>query len=279
MIPIHNLSAHPSKVIRVNPLNELTHYDFGEPHRHNYFEFFVFEKGGGVHMIDFIEFPIRSNSIHIVAPGQVHQMKRELTSNGHVLLFETDVFESNHFVTNFLFDHICLGTEEFPPYYEFDASKQMEIGAIIKQIWNDYQLDVPLKNEFIMSHLTVLLIHCMRSREGSHSTNISKHQKIYADFRRLLKNNFKTIKKVKDYAQALAVSEKQLNEIIQVRTGLSASALIYQQLILEARRLLKTGISAKETAFELNFDDPAHFSKFFKAQTGMSPGDFQKIQD
>lgn len=279
MIPIHSLSSHAAKAIRVNPLNELTHYDFGEPHRHNYFEFFVFRKGGGVHMIDFVEFPIESNSIHIVAPGQVHMMKRELDSKGHVLLFETDVFESNHFVSNFLFDHICHGMDEFSPAYSFDSSKQLEIMHTMEQIWKDYQSDVPFKNEFVISQLSVLLIHCIRQRDGVHPADVSRNQKLYADFRRLLRNNFKTIKKVKDYALALAVSEKQLNEIIQARTGLSASAVIYQQLVLEARRLLKTGISAKEAAFELNFDDPAHFSKFFKTQTGLSPGDFQKIQD
>jgi AraC family transcriptional regulator, transcriptional activator of pobA len=279
MIPIHNLSAQTAKAIKVNPLNELTNYDFGQPHRHNYFEFFVFQKGGGSHMIDFVEFPVETDSIHIVAPGQVHQMKRELHSKGHVILFETDVFESNHFVNNFLFDHICLGVDEFSPAYRFSPDQQESIRNTMSMVWRDYQSDAQLKNEFVLSHLTVLLIQCMRSREGSHSADIPKNQRIYAEFRRLLKNNFKTIKKVKDYAQALNVTEKQLNEMIQARAGMSASALIHQQVILEARRLLKTGISAKEAAFELNFDDPAHFSKFFKTQTGLSPGDFQKIQD
>lgn len=279
MIPIHSLSSFPVKDIRVHALNELTRYDIGEPHRHNYFEFFVFQKGGGTHMIDFVDFPIESRSVHIVAPGQVHMVKRELDSKGHVLLFETDVFESNHFVTNFLFDHICFDLREFPPTYKFDEEKQAEIISAMEHIWKYYQSDAPLKNEYVMSQLTVMLIHCMRSREGSHSADIPRNQKIYAGFRRLLQNNFKTIKKVKDYAQALSVTEKQLNEIIHARTGLSASAVIHQQLILEARRLLKTGMLAKEVAYELNFDDPGHFSKFFKTHTGLSPGDFQKIQD
>lgn len=279
MIPIHDFSGQNAKAIKVNQLNELTNYDFGQPHRHNYFEFFVFQKGGGFHMIDFVEFPIESNSIHIVAPGQVHMMKRELNSNGHVILFETDVFESNHFVSNFLFDHICLSLDEFPPTYLFSVDKQQEIKNTMQVIWKDYQSDAQLKNEFVLSNLIVLLIQCMRTRENIATGEAGKTNKLYADFRRLLKNNFSKIKKVKDYAQTLAITEKQLNEIIQARTGLSASAIIYRQLILEAKRLLKTNISAKEVAYELNFDDPAHFSKFFKTQTGISPGDFQKIQD
>lgn len=279
MIPIHPFSTQNAKAVKVIALNQLTNYDFGQPHRHNYFEFFVFLKGGGIHMIDFKEYAINSNSIHIVAPGQVHQVKRELDSKGYVILFEADVFESNHFVSNFLFDHICLSEEECAPYYHFTKEKEIEIRTTIELIWSDYQSDVALKNEFVLSNLSVLLIQCMRSRKAATTTQDNRSQNSYAQFRRLLKNNFKQIKKVKDYAQALSISEKQLNEIIQARTGQSASAIIYQQLILEAKRLLKTGISSKEVAFDLNFDDPAHFSKFFKSQSGMSPSDFLKIQD
>lgn len=279
MIPIHPFSDQNAKAVKVIALNELTNYDFGEPHRHSYFEFFVFLNGGGFHMIDFKEYPIKTNSIHIVAPGQVHQVKRELDSKGFVILFETDVFESNHFVSNFLFDHICLSEEECAPDYHFTKEKEIEIKASIETIWSDYQSDVALKNEFVLSNLSVLLIQCMRSKNNIPVSQDKRSQSHYAKFRRLLKNNFKQIKKVKEYAQALSISEKQLNEIIQTRTGQSASAIIYQQLILEAKRLLKTGISSKEVAFDLNFDDPAHFSKFFKTQTGLSPSDFLKIHD
>jgi AraC-like DNA-binding protein len=44
---------------------------------------------------------------------------------------------------------------------------------------------------------------------------------------------------------------------------------------MEAKRLLRTGMSVKESAYALNFDDPGHFSKFFKNKTGESPSDFQ----
>ena len=82
---------------------------------------------------------------------------------------------------------------------------------------------------------------------------------------------------MKDYAQALKLTEKQLNEITRQRSGETAASLIYKQVILEAKRLLNMGISAKEAAYELNFIDPAHFSKFFKAQTGLSPSEFKNI--
>ena len=76
MIPIHNSDKTKRKEVLVNRLSTLNDYDFSEPHRHDYFEFFYFEKGGGNHVIDFKEFEIQENSIQIVAPGQVHQINR-----------------------------------------------------------------------------------------------------------------------------------------------------------------------------------------------------------
>ena len=83
------------------------------------------------------------------------------------------------------------------------------------------------------------------------------------------------MKKVKEYAEALHMSEKSLNDLVKKHTGQSTSKIIYKPLIMEAKRLLNTGISIKETAYSLNFDDPAHFSKFFKTKTGISPSEFQ----
>lgn len=276
MIPIHNFSIHNVRSVKVIRLNELTNYNFGEPHRHSYFEFFFFEKGGGIHQIDFADFNIEDNAVHIVAPGQVHLVKRALDSTGFVVLFETDTFEQQTLITNFLFDHICLGLEEYPPIYHFAPDHATELRRYMELIWTDYNSDAALKNEFVVSALSTIFIHCIRQRSGTNLSGSDKYASVYSKFRRILKNNFTTIKKVKEYAAALSVSEKQLNEIVQQRTGQTVSALIYSQLILEARRLLKTGISVKEAAFQLNFDDPAHFSKFFKSQTGISPADFLK---
>ena len=76
MIPTHSSDKTNRGEVIVNRLSTLSDYDFSEPHRHNYFEFFCFLEGGGHHIIDFREVPIESNSIHIVAPGQVHQVNR-----------------------------------------------------------------------------------------------------------------------------------------------------------------------------------------------------------
>ncbi len=279
MIPTHKRPEKERKEIVLHQLQALTEYDSTQAHRYNYFEFFVFEKGGGTHLIDFELFPIETNSIHIVAPGQVHQVKRELDSNGFAFLFDLDILQTTKNIEDFLFDHICLDVNEFPPNYFFDCQTETEIIHLAKNAWTEYQSDNLLKNSFVQTHLTQLILHCMRKRNVSEIVNDAHQNSLYVAFRRLLKEEFKNMKMVKEYANHLSVSDKSLNEVVHQRTGMTASALIYKQLVLEAKRLLNTGISAKEVAYELNFADPAHFSKFFKSKTGQSPSDFRNVQD
>lgn len=279
MIPIHDISEGKKRDVIINELVTLTHYDSSEPHRHNYFEFFFFQHGGGVHVIDFMEFPIKSNSIHIVAPGQVHQVKRELNSNGFVFLFDINLFDTNRSLENFLFDHICLDVNEFSPSYHFSEFVQAEINFVMQKAWREFNSDEPLKNQLVLNQLCELLYYCLRTKTEFSSHQDPKNNSIYLNFRRLLNKEFKTLKKVTDYSLLLNITEKQLNEIIHLRTGETVSVLIYKQLILEAKRLLNTGMAAKEVAYELNFNDPAHFSKFFKSQTGISPSDFRNVQE
>lgn len=276
MIPIHDISEKKKKEVRMNELATLTDYDSTEAHRHKYFELFVFLKGGGTHVIDFIEFPIHDYSIHIVAPGQVHQVKRELDSNGFVFIFELNLISSNEHVENHLFDHICLGVNELSPSYRFEEDFHPELKDLSERTWSIYNSGKAIRNQLVLNQLSLLILYCLE-KENTVQSDDAKNNKIYISFRRLLYEEFRSLKKVKDYASGLNVSEKQLNDIVQQRTGETVSALIFKQLILEAKRLLQTGLSAKEAAYELNFMDPAHFSKFFKTQTGISPSDFKIV--
>jgi len=274
-IPIHDLDESEKKVIKIIELDKELLNDANEAHRHNYFECFVFLKGGGTHTVDFVEFPILPYSIHIITPGQVHQVKRKKNSTGFVFLFDLLPFEQAKSIENFLLDHTCFDVSEFSPCYHFAPAFSNDLEAIAASAWKEYGSHQALKNHLILNHLSTLILYCMRTRIQAEENTLAKHSDIYTLFRRLLQQEFKAMKKVKEYAAALNITEKNLNEIILKRSGETASALINKQIILEAKRLLNTGISAKEVGYLLNYSDPAHFSKFFKTQSGFSPSVFK----
>ena len=72
-------------------------------------------------------------------------------------------------------------------------------------------------------------------------------------------------------------AETRNNRIIKNSIGKTAKEYIQSRLTTEAKRLLYfSNLSNKEIGFELGFNEPAHFSAFFKKCTQLSPSNFKK---
>lgn len=80
------------------------------------------------------------------------------------------------------------------------------------------------------------------------------------------------LRTAKDYAGRLAVHVNHLNKVLKETTGSTTTAIISNRVIQEAKILLKeTDYNVSEISYTLGFDDPAHFSNFFKKQTSLTP--------
>lgn len=74
----------------------------------------------------------------------------------------------------------------------------------------------------------------------------------------------------------LNVSPGYLSDMLRSVSGLSAQQHIHELLIGKAKeKLLSTGLTVGEIAYELGFEHPQSFSKFFKAKTRQSPMEFR----
>lgn len=95
-------------------------------------------------------------------------------------------------------------------------------------------------------------------------------------FNVLVDKHYKSKRKVSDYATLLFKSPKTLSNLFGIYNQKSPQQIIQERLALEARRLLRyTELQNQEIAFELGFNDPAHFSRFFKKMTNSSPTSFR----
>lgn len=270
MIPSHTLSNTQNSSIVINRLSKSNEYDFSEPHRHDYYELFFFQNGGGEHEIDFKPFEIESASFQLVVPGQVHQMKRAPGSMGFVFLFTNDDIMESKSVFDFLLEHGAHSVDERNPFCNFNKEEDALIDRIVLDAWENRETT----SNAIMKHTLIGL--CLRMLEKMPLSD-SIRSSSYTKFRQLLVTNYREMRTVSAYADQLNLTPKSLNELVKKYTGRTASDHIYKQVILEAKRLLLLGSSVKEVAFSLLFDDPAHFSKFFKKQVGISPADFRNV--
>ena len=103
---------------------------------------------------------------------------------------------------------------------------------------------------------------------------------ILRNYNLLVENNYKNEHQVKFYARQLHKSPKTLSNLFLLYNNKSPLEVIQARIILEAKRLFQyTNKSSKEIAEELGFNNPSHFSRFFKSKSGISPTEFKALFD
>jgi len=92
----------------------------------------------------------------------------------------------------------------------------------------------------------------------------------------IVDTHFRARHPVAFYAGRLGISATHLNRIARAATGLSIQNLIDRRTLEAARRdLIFTPTPISKIAYALGFADPAYFNRFFRKQTGLTPGAFR----
>jgi AraC-like DNA-binding protein len=274
-IPVSVLKRedHEFKVI---PVGGPTDYDFQRPHRHEYFEFFLFEKGGGSHFIDFVEYPIRDHSIHIVFPRQIHLVKRKAQASGYVIIC------TQHFMN--LIGQVyytqlqqCIGAI---PHLALSEAEFAEVYRCIGHLTRELSAHTPLAQELVRNYSAIFFTQCIRAAMLQLALGDQPQQlhepELYRQFMNLLEHNFTERQSVAFYAEAMNVTPKVLNNALRKATGKTCVDMIQERCMLEAKRLLLyTDKNIKQIAFDLNFRDMSYFTRFFSRLEEMSPKEFK----
>jgi len=280
-IPLHDFSKDDasSTPFDLLLLEQKESYDTSVPHRHNYYEIFLFIEGGGTHEIDFETFPIESKSLHFVSPGQVHLVKRALDSYGYVVLFSRDFYYLNLPNKNILYELPFLNNNNSEPILNLNEAGFQVFNQLVENIKKEYESENDLKESVIQSYLNILLIKSKSffdQLKGDANSKDNPSSKLVYDFRILVEKNYRNLHLVKEYANLLATTPEHLNDETRKITGKTASDLISDRIVLETKRLLLySELSNKEIAYFLNYDDPSYFSRFFKNKLGLSPSEFR----
>ncbi len=243
-----------------------------EPHKHDFFIINLFEKGKGVHIIDFVEYQINDYQVHLVFPDQVHQWAIDRETVAYQLMISREWYESFlpalRFSLSYYLQHPTFHVSEdiyILLLHEFQA---------IKKELNEEKIFWELVQK--RSEIIGLLISKSAERAFKDSENYHSNF-IVSRFLNLIDEHFKTERSVTFYAEKLNISANYLNIVCKKNLNATASSLIQSRILLEAKRLLKVSeMSVKDIVYDLGFYDPASFSKFFKTRTGMTPSQFKE---
>lgn len=155
---------------------------------------------------------------------------------------------------------------------------------IIENIRQEYHANIDkYSQDVIIAQLELLFTYAQRFYERQFITRkISNHQLLerlelvlddYFNNEELLSKGLPSVQFIAD---TLHISVKYLASLLRQLTGQSTQQHIHEKLIAKAKeKLSTTALSVSEIAYELGFEHPQSFSKFFKAKTSLSPLEFR----
>ncbi len=193
------------------------------------------------------------------------------------------------FSESFIQDAISLKNilEEFPFFYNpsVQTFSLLEKDVLaIKMLF--LEINEELKNinsntrKVIHLYINLILIAAKRSldKHPYRHVDVSVQFKLLIQFRKLINAHFLEHQPLLFYAEKLCISIKQLNRIVNETTGNTAYDLINDAILAEAKLLLRHSVkSVNEIAYELNFNDPSYFVRFFKKMTQQTPLNYREL--
>ena len=236
----------------------------------------LFTSGSGIHQIEFNNYDIKPGSVFMIAPGEVHDWNLSKDVDGYIFFHTKEYFD-----LNFTYEKV----DNYPFYCSLrnnpcillNNKSRKKVEEIFKEINDEYGRNELFKFQKITSLLNVLYISLSRIYlpdrilQSTHLNYLAKLKQID----QLIEKHFKEYKYPKDYALLMHISEKHLNRICKTCLNKTASQIILERLVLEAKRMLAFAeMSISQIADELGYSNSSYFIQLFKKKTGETPVEF-----
>ena len=178
----------------------------------------------------------------------------------------------------------CVGFLFFGPtttmFINLDGEFQFRLNDLLQIFVEEFESEDNVQGDMLRMLLVRLIIKLTRIAKKQYIEKDPINEKqfnIIRQYNLLVELNFKKEHQVKFYAEQLNKSPKTISNIFSMYSKKSPINIIHDRIITEAKRLVYyTDKSIKEISVELGFEDAAHFSKFFKNYTSVSPSELKK---
>lgn len=252
-----------------------------KPHVHSFYQILWFISGEGKHYVDFNGYDVEANTLFFISKGQIHHFDSN-KYKGYIIHFNESFIAGNENYINIFLKYNIFDSFEKEPLFRVKQTDSKELENIVIQMQTEiWTPDRFAHSEYLKTLLYLFLIAIQRLgvRKDCNGLSVNNPDHIlFVKFRKLLEENYRKIHTVNQYAVLLSISSKTLSNCTRNISHQTPLEIINERLILEAKRLLAySDKNVSEIGFELGFEDPSYFVKFFKRQTSMLPRNFRKV--
>ena len=173
---------------------------------------------------------------------------------------------------------LFYGTQNLP-VINIENEQMHKFDLLWSMFLEEFKTRDNIQGEMLQMLLKRFIIICTRlAKEQLIVKELNDSQiETIRQFNFLVDIHFRTKRKVKEYAELLYKSPKTLSNLFASYNQKSPQQIIQERVVLEAKRLLHfTDKQTQEIAFDLGFDDPAHFSRYFKKIAKISPSEYKE---
>ncbi|WP_047788121.1 helix-turn-helix domain-containing protein [Tenacibaculum mesophilum] len=247
------------------------------PQQINQYKVFWIKEGTGKYNIDFKSYSFEDGVLFFLSPGQVFSVDSEKIKEAYQLSFTRDFYCIQTHDAEVSCNGVLFNNIYETPFVVPSEKETQKLDFILQNLKEEFELEETAQYDMLQSLLKQFIVYSVRIKKEKDVVKESVETKLFKDFNLLVEQNFKKIHRVTGYAYRLGLSPKSLTKHLQKIGTETPSDFIKNRIITEAKRLLLyTDDSIKQVAFDLGFNDPAYFSRFFTKATGQSPKQFKR---
>lgn len=249
-----------------------------EPHRHDALvQILYVRSGSGTLSIEQRRLSFAAPCIILLPCGMVHALRHSMDTDGLVISAAHRPLESMARIASAELPALLLRPALIPLPWPADGFEPL--WPLLQMLEAEANGEAPGHMAAGLALLVTLLVQISRLAQPSSlpRTASGRRAALLAQFRELVNQQFRQHWSLELYAGRLGISAAQLGRICREELGESAMGLVNARIMREAQRQLAySELEVKQIALDLGFRDTSYFSRYFRKQAGIQPGEFRE---
>jgi len=249
-------------------------FDF---HKLSFYVILLCTQKEGVYNVNFKDYDMKKGTLFTLRKDSIHKFYKSKAKGVLLLLTENFILnQSNQLEASktFLLFNEMLASPKLQ-LNEVECGEIMTLINLIKKEYFDTDDDYSLN--IVRSFIQVIITKLFRIKSKDNVVfDNHKYLSMFLQLQALVEKECFNHKKVSFFAKEMGVTTKTLNNVTQSIIHKSAKTFINDIVVIQSKRLIiNSQNSLTEIAYQVGFDEPTNFFKFFKKYTGESPSQFR----